>query len=228
MLEKGFYLMDCMDAMREFPDKFFELSIVDPPYQGNDAIGIVNSEKQHLHAASRKEYKAFDNVKPTQEYFDELKRVSKNWIVWGGNFFGLSGGVIAWNKHGTAFGEGEVAICSTHKSVRFFDFTWNGMIQGNMKNKEERIHSCQKPVALYLFLLNNYAKQGDKILDTHVGSASSLIACHRLGFDYWGFELDAEYYKAASERLAKEQAQQTLFSPEEIYKPQQQGLRFDE
>ena len=99
------------------------------------------------------------------------------------------------------------------------------MLQGNMKDKEDKIHPTQKPVPLYLWLLQNYAKRGDKILDTHVGSASSLIACHRMGFEYWGFELDADYHKAASERLAKEKSMTPLFEPQEIYK--QEGLSFD-
>ena len=99
------------------------------------------------------------------------------------------------------------------------------MLQGNMKDKEAKIHPTQKPISLYLWLLQNYAHRGDKILDTHVGSASSLIACHRMGFEFWGFELDADYYKAASERLAKEKEMQPLFAPQEIYK--QEGLTFD-
>ena len=99
------------------------------------------------------------------------------------------------------------------------------MLQGNMKDKEDKIHPTQKPVALYLWLLQNYAHRGDKILDTHVGSASSLIACHRMGFEYWGYELDADYFKAATERLEREKSMQPLFEPQEIYK--QVGLTFD-
>lgn len=153
----------------------------------------------------------FDNIMPDEAYFTELKRISKNQIVWGGNYFGLRGGVIVWIKNGTLFGEGEVAICSTHKSVRLFEFTWNGMLQGDMKNKEGRIHPTQKPVQLYKWLLKNYAKPGDKILDTHVGSASSLIACHQCDFEYIGFEIDEDYYKAATERLERVKAQMTMF-----------------
>ncbi len=193
--------IDCMVGMARYPDKHFDLAIVDPPYQGNDAIGMTDCKRKSAQATKRTVYRLFDNVAPDERYFAELRRVSKNQIIWGGNFFGLSGGVIAWNKHGTAFGEGECAVCSTHKSVRFFDFVWNGMIQGDMKNKENRIHPTQKPIALYKWLLKNYAKQGDLILDTHVGSASSLIACHDMGFDAVGFELDADYYKASKQRL---------------------------
>jgi len=119
----------------------------------------------------------------------------------GGNYFGLSGGVIVWNKHGTAFGDGEVAICNTHQSVRIFDYTWNGMIQENMKSKEIRIHSCQKPVALYKYILNKYAVNGNNILDTHGGSFSHAIAAYDLGFDLDIIELDPDYYNAGKFRF---------------------------
>jgi site-specific DNA-methyltransferase (adenine-specific) len=201
------YLMDCMDGMREFPDKYFELSIVDPPYGNNDAIGIKNGKK---HCANRTNYRLFKNDAPDTEYFEQLRRVSKNQIIFGGNFFGLTGGYICWNKHGTAFGEAELVYCSMINSVRIFDYVWNGMIQKNMRDKEIRIHPTQKPVALYKWLLKNYAKPGDKILDTHVGSASSLIACEDMGFEYVGFELDADYHAAATKRLNDFKAQTRL------------------
>jgi site-specific DNA-methyltransferase (adenine-specific) len=235
MLPSGFYNMDCLDAMREFPDKFFELSIIDVPY-GIGEDGSKNHTRRKL--AIAKDYKAFagnDEKCPDKEYFDELFRISKNQIIWGANHFISkipfdSSCWIVWDKQNgaTDFADCELAWTSFKSAVRKFTYRWQGMLQQDMKNKEERIHGCQKPIALYTWLLQNYAHRGDKILDTHVGSASSLIACHRMGFEYWGFELDAEYHKAATERLAKEQAQQTLFSPEEIYKPQQQGLSFDE
>lgn len=205
---------DCMEAMAEFPDKFFELAIVDPPYEAEDAIGLANGV---TNKAFRKCYKLFENKAPEEYYFRELRRVSKNQIIWGGNFFGISGGVIAWNKNGTAFGEGEVAICSTHKSVRFFEYTWNGMIQSDMKNKESRFHPTQKPIALYKWLLQNYAKPGDKILDTHLGSGSSRIAAWDMGFDFWGYELDADYFQAMEKRFEAHLAKPTLFAPEQMY-----------
>ena len=143
----------------------------------------------------------------------------------GGNYFALppTRGFVIWDKkqpQGISFASCEFAWTSFDVSARTF-------YMSPMNMKEERIHSAQKPIALYEYLLNNYAKRGDKILDTHVGSASSLIACHRMGFEYWGYELDADYYKAASERLEREKAMQPLFAPEEIYKPQQQGLEFE-
>jgi len=201
---------DCVSFMRGLPDKCYELAVCDPPYQAADAIGLKDCKRESLQAANRTVYKPFDNIKPSAEYFAELQRVARHWIVWGGNYFGLSGGVIAWNKHGTAFGEGEVAICSTHKSVRFFDYTWNGMIQSDMKNKETRIHSCQKPISLYRYILANYAKEGDRIFDSHGGSMSSVIACHEKGFAITCCELDADYYAAGLARVQKAMQQQTL------------------
>lgn len=203
--------MDCIEGMKKFPDNYFELAIVDPPYGNIDAIGLIDNKKNNLQATKRKNYKLFDNISPENEYYIELERVSKNQIVWGGNFLGLCGGVIVWNKNGTAFGEAEIAICSTHKSVKIYEFTWNGMIQGDMKNKEIRIHPTQKPVQLYKWILTNYAKEGDKILDTHLGSGSSRIAAYDLGFEFTGFELDKDYYETSEKRFKQHIAQLTLF-----------------
>lgn len=203
--------MDCMEAMAQMPDKAFDLAIVDPPYQAKDAIGLLNSNG---HVANRTAYKVFENVAPADDYFTELKRVSREQIIWGGNFFGLRGGYLCWDKNGTAFGEGELAYCSMFNSVRFFEFTWNGMLQGyGNKEKERRIHPTQKPVALYKWLLTNYAKPGDKILDTHLGSGSSRIAAYDLGFDFVGYELDKDYFEAQEARFARHTAQPKLFEP---------------
>ena len=191
---------DNMQLMARYPDNYFELAIVDPPYGNIDAIGLIDNKKGKQ-ATKRTNYKLFDNIAPDNEYYIELERVSKNQIIWGGNFLGLCGGVIVWQKNGTAFGEAEVAICSTHKSVKVFEYTWNGMIQQNMKDKENRIHPTQKPVALYRWLLQNYAKEGDKILDTHLGSGSSRIAADMEGFDFTGYELDKDYFEASVKRF---------------------------
>jgi site-specific DNA-methyltransferase (adenine-specific) len=201
---------DCMDLMSRYPDKYFDLAIVDPPYGASDALE-KDKDNSKKHSAKRTSYHQFENIAPTEEYFTELKRVSKNQIVWGGNFFGLCGGVIAWNKNGTAFGEGEVAICSTHKSVRFFEYTWNGMLQQNMKDKEIRVHPTQKPIALYKWILQRYAKEGDKILDTHLGSQSSRIASHEMGFDFVGCELDPDYFNDGCKRFEDYKKQLKLF-----------------
>lgn len=206
------YNMDCMEGMKQYPDKYFELAIVDPPYGGSDAIGVKNSNS---HNAIRKDYKLFENKYPSIEYFKELFRVSKNQIIWGVNFYPYSdifiGGRLVWDKKGTAFGRAEMAYLSMTKSVNIFEYTWNGMIQQNMKNKEVRIHPTQKPVALYEWLLMNYAKEGDKILDTHLGSGSSRIAAYKLGFDFVGCELDKDYFDAQEKRFKQETAQQLLF-----------------
>lgn len=202
---------DCIAVMKRYPDKFFNLAIVDPPYGNIDAIGLADNKKKGKQATKRTNYKLFENIAPDNEYYIELERVSKNQIVWGGNFLGLCGGVIVWQKNGTAFGEAEVAICSTHKSVRVFEYTWNGMLQQNMKDKEIRIHPTQKPVALYEWILKNYAKEGDVILDTHLGSGSSRIACHKAGLDFVGCEIDKDYFDKQEARFKNFIAQMTLW-----------------
>ena len=197
MLDFGFYNMDCMDGMKEFPDKYFELAIVDPPY----GIGI-NKSGRLGHYGGHKEW---DNETPNKEYFSELKRISQNQIIWGGNYFTLdpTRGFIIWDKmqpETVSFASCEYAWTSFDRSAKTF-------YKSPMNADFKRIHPTQKPVALYEWLLHNYAKQGDKILDTHVGSASSLIACYNLGFDYVGFELDKDYYDAASKRIDENKAQ---------------------
>ena len=214
------YNMDCMQGMAQFPDKYFDLAIVDPPY-GIGEDGSRNHTRGKLAVA--KNYKAFsgnDLEPPNQEYFNELFRVSKNQIIWGANHFierinKNSSCWVVWDKNNgeNDFADCELAWTSFKTAVRKFKFTWHGMIQGNMQNKEKRIHQCQKPVALYTWLLNNYAKQGYKILDTHLGSASSIIACEQspLELDYIGFEIDKEYFDLASKRIADHKAQISMF-----------------
>ena len=203
---------DKMKLMARYEDNYFDLAIVDPPYGGNDAIGLKNNSKKK--AAKRTDYRVFENVEPQKEYFEELIRVSKHQIIWGVNFynnFNLSGGRICWDKKGTAFGRAELAYYSGSKSVNICEIVWNGMLQQDMKNKEIRIHPTQKPVKLYEWLLMNYAKEGDKILDTHLGSGSIAIACHNLGYDLTACELDPDYYKAAMKRIEQHKNQTRLF-----------------
>jgi site-specific DNA-methyltransferase (adenine-specific) len=200
MLDAGFYLMDCMAGMAQFPDKFFELAIVDPPY--GLGASVVNSGGRFERYTNKNGN--WDTEVPTKEYFDELRRVSKEQIVWGGNYFDLppTKCFVIWDKRqpeNVSFASCEFAWTSFDRVAKTFYFRPQG--------QEFRFHPTQKPIALYKWLLTNYAHPGDKILDTHVGSASSLIACHQLGFQYWGFELDADYYKAASDRLARAKAQ---------------------
>ena len=205
------YNEDCVEVLKRFSDNHFDLAIVDPPYGNIDAIGLSDNKKKGKQATKRKGYHLFENIAPDNEYYLQLERVSKNQIVWGGNFLGLCGGVIVWQKNGTAFGEAEVAICSTHKSVKVFEYTWNGMIQQNMKDKEIRIHPTQKPVALYEWILHNYAKPSDLILDTHLGSGSSRIAAYKGGFNFVGFEIDQEYYEKQEKRFNDFKSQLRLF-----------------
>jgi len=212
---------DCMEYMAGLPDKAFDLAIVDPPY-GIGEDGSKNASRGKLAVA--KDYKPFsgnDKEAPPPEYFKELFRVSKNQIIWGGNymssFLPSRMGWIFWDKHMTGdFSAGELAFTSFDRALEKFDFAWNGMLQGNMKNKEFRIHPTQKPVALYKWLLSRYAKPGDRILDTHGGSGSICIACHDLGFDLTWMELDADYYKDACKRYKDHVAQAVLFEPQEI------------
>lgn len=210
---------DCMDYMRGLPDKAFELAIVDPPY-GIGENGDRNKSRGKLAVA--KDYKPFaggDVSAPEKEYFIELCRVSKNQIIWGGNHFAArlpnasSPCWIVWDKvtGDSDFADCELAYTSFKTAVRKFTFQWSGMLQGDMKNKESRIHPTQKPVKLYQWLLSNYAKPGQRILDTHLGSASSAIAAHYAGFDFVGIELDPDYYQAAVRRFDLETRQEALF-----------------
>tara|TARA_R110000851_G_scaffold324737_1_gene492250 strand:- start:137 stop:769 length:633 start_codon:yes stop_codon:yes gene_type:complete len=205
---------DNMILMARYKDNHFDLAIVDPPYGGNDAIGLKDNLSKNKQATKRNNYNLFKNVSPSIKYFKELKRVSKNQIIWGVNFyknFDLSGGRLCWDKKGTAFGRAELAYLSMTKSVNVCEITWNGMIQHDMKNKELRIHPTQKPIKLYEWLLMNYAKEGDKILDTHLGSGSIAIACHNLGYDLTACELDTEYYEKAMERINNHKRQIRMF-----------------
>jgi site-specific DNA-methyltransferase (adenine-specific) len=197
-----------MEYIKSLPDNAFDLAIVDPPY------GIGASEMQ-MGTGKNKKYlkgKNWDNKTPSQEYFDELFRVSKNQIIWGGNYFNLPliKGWIIWDKllnKEVSFADGEMAWNSFDKVLKIIKHQYSGFIGSD----NERIHPTQKPIKLYEKLLDLYAKQGDKILDTHLGSGSHAIACNNLGFELVGCELDADYFKASCERIAKEAQQERLF-----------------
>ena len=201
-------LLDCMEGMAAYPDKFFNLCIVDPPY-GIGEDGRNNHTRGGL--AKPKDYRnnsRYDDSSPGVEYFNELMRVSKNQIIWGANHFISklpydSSAWVVWDKqNGTNdFADCELAWTSFDCATRKFTFRWAGMLQGNMKSKQDRIHPNEKPYALYEWLLRNYAKPGDKILDTHLGSGSSRIAAYKLGFDFYGFEIDKDYFDAADKRF---------------------------
>lgn len=232
MLDFGYYNMDCMQGMKEFPDKYFDLAIVDPPYGRKEHGGRNRSRYVRQKNGSKIFVKDgqygnrnWDNEPPSEDYFNELMRVSKNQIIFGCNYFDypLIGGRIVWDKcnEGSDQSGAEIAYCSMNNRVDIFRYMWRGMFQGksitegttqqgNKRLNEKRIHPTQKPVALYDWLLSRYAKPNDIILDTHVGSASSLIACYNTNYKFVGFELDEYYYKVSKQRLDIEMAQMRL------------------
>jgi len=190
---------DCMEYMATVPDKYFDLAIVDPPY------GINFAKTYTGKGWVVREKKEWDKESPTKEYFDELFRVSKNQIVWGGNymtpFLPPSQHWIFWDKGQRDFSlaDGELAFTSFNKALRVFDMS-RGAMQGEQAG-EKKFHPTQKPIRLYEWLLTNYAKKGQKILDTHLGSGSSAIAAHYFGVDFVGCELDKDYFDAAKARF---------------------------
>ena len=206
--------IDCMEYMATLPDKAFELAIVDPPY----GIGIVKAIQKSTVTCTSSMFKMtkggdgsdFDSAIPPKEYFYELQRVSTNQIIWGGNYFldflGATRCIVVWDKmNGTnPMADAEIAWSSLNSKVRIFRMHHFSHGYG------DKIHSCQKPVKLYKWLLQNYAKPGDRILDTHLGSGSSAIAAHYAGFDFVGCELDEDYYKAACKRFDHETKQQAM------------------
>lgn len=212
---------DNMALMARYPDKYFELAIVDPPYGiGLDMINSLGSN-QSIHKE-----KDWNDFIPKEEYFNELFRVSKHQIIWGCNYYAKyipHVGRIVHDKQMPSentkfnFSHADLASCSLQKRITMFRYQWAGNRQGgiiNWKNDgtDGRIHPTQKPVALYRWLLQNYAKKGDKILDTHLGSMSIAIACDMEGFDLTGCELDPEYYRDGIKRLETFRKQTTLFA----------------
>ncbi len=204
------YNKDCMEAMKEMSDNQFDLAIVDPPY------GIGASEMT-MGSGKNKKYKKgkkWDNETRTQKYFNEIQRVSKNQIIWGGNYFAdklkPTRCYIFWDKgiNGDCdFADGELAWCSFDKVLRKAPIRYKGFLGAD----NIRIHPTQKPVKLYEWLLMNYAKEGDTILDTHLGSGSIAIACHNLGFELTGYEIDKEYFEAAKKRIEQHKQQGRLW-----------------
>lgn len=210
---------DNMAMMSRYPDNFFDLAIVDPPYGIDaDAKNSTTKKQSIKSAANSKSYgeQRWDESIPNPEYFKELFRVSKNQIIWGANYFGLKGGMIFWDKCVTmpTYSKGELAYCSNINSVQYFKYAWHGMVQEDMKNKEIRLHPTQKPVILYKWLLKNYGKPNQKILDTHLGSGSSRIAAYDLGFDFYGCELDKDYFDAQEQRFADHISKIDFWQPE--------------
>jgi site-specific DNA-methyltransferase (adenine-specific) len=209
---------DNMELMARYPDNYFDLAIVDPPY-GISEDGAKNHSRSKAAKAKKYTPKSWDTFSPLSGYFKELKRVSKNQIIFGANHFienipnSNSSSWVVWDKQNgdNDFADCELAWTNHKTAVRKFEFRWAGMLQGDMKNKETRIHPTQKPVALYKWLLDKYAKPTDKILDTHLGSGSIAIACHDYKFDLTACELDKEYFDKAMQRINNHTAQQKLF-----------------
>jgi len=207
-----------MDLMARYPDGAFDLAIVDPPYGiGFGEFNRTNKDSNGVrHKANKYKNADWDSEIPNIEYFNELRRVSKNQIIWGGNYYfdilGNSKGLICWYKKQPVknFSDCEYAWNSLNKPARVFEFAYYGNIQGNT-TADKKIHPTQKPVSLYEWILMNYAKEGDKILDTHLGSGSIALACHNLGFELTACELDPEYYAQTMKRIKQHTAQMRIF-----------------
>ncbi|HEL2123814.1 TPA: site-specific DNA-methyltransferase [Streptococcus suis] len=217
---------DCIDVMRKYPDNYFGLAIVDPPYFSGPEKRKFYGRKISPIGVQRLYGQTNEWEVPGKDYFDELFRVSKNQIILGVNYFqyDFGPGRIVWDKVNgqSSFSDCEIAYCSIHDSVRLFRYMWNGMMQGkslaeghvqqgNKRLNEKRIHPTQKPVNLYRWLVQKYAKKDDKILDTHVGSASSLIAFEEAGLEYVAREKDKQIYQSALARLEEYKSQIKLF-----------------
>lgn len=214
------YQMDCMEGLKQTPDKFYELCICDPPYGGgqhfNFRFGVGDS--------------VYQNDKPNHEYFQEIKRVSKNQIIWGGNYFAhdlpISRCWISWFKSQPLdnFSDFELAWTSFDRVSKQLNLESYGFRHSDKRNGESTIHPTQKPVALYKWLLTNYAKPGDRILDTHLGSGSHRIAAWDMGFDFWAWENDPDYFAAMQKRFEAHISKPVLFAPEEMYNFEQTKL----
>ena len=213
---REFKNMDCMAEMPKFPDNYFDVAIVDPPYYSGPEKRKFYGRKISPIGVQRIYDKSTSWSVPEREYFDELFRISKNHIIFGCNYFDypFGSGRIVWDKcnGSSSFSDCELAYTSFHDSVRLFRYMWNGMMQGksiseghiqqgNKKLNEKRIHPTQKPVNLYRWLVQRYLKPGQLVLDTHVGSGSSLIAFEEYGLQYIGYEIDKNYYDLASLRV---------------------------
>lgn len=222
----GCYCMDCMEGMAQFPNDFFDLAVVDPPYfSGPERRGYYGSKVSRI--GVHRDYPVSPKWDvPGREYFDELLRVSRHYIVWGCNYFDyrFAPGRIVWDKcnANTSFSDCEIAATDLFSSVRLFRFMWNGMMQGkslaeghimqgNTALNEKRIHPTQKPVALYDWIFREYAAPGQRVLDTHLGSGSSRIAAYNAGLKFTGFEISPEYYSLQEKRFQEYTAQQDMF-----------------
>lgn len=204
---------DCMDVMSRYPDNYFDLACVDPPYGIGD-FSMSQNKSGKIGKPAKWKYSWNDNT-PEESYFKEVERVSKEQIIWGANYyncFPTRGGAIVWFKDVVhpSLSKCEIASCTHHKKVEYIRLDWTNTDKYNALRGSD-IHPCQKPVGLYDWLLSNYAKEGDKILDTHLGSGSSAIAAHYGGFDFVGCEIDEDYFNAAKKRFDDETRQIDIF-----------------
>lgn len=208
---------DCLDFMKQLPDKCIDLVLTDPPYGIGESS---NNNKSRGKLTQAKDYglKDWDDFAPSKEVFDEIMRVSKNQIIFGANHFidkipYPSSSWIVWDKvnYGNDFADCELAWTSHKSAVRKFEFQWNGMLQGDMKNKEIRIHPTQKPRQLFVMILEKYAEKGQLVFDMFSGSGTTALACHDLGLDFICVEKDADYHAASVKRLEQHQRQGKLF-----------------
>lgn len=221
------YNLDCMTAMKRMPDGYFDLAVADPPYfSGPERRGFYGCRESKI--GVHRDYPVTPEWEvPGEEFFNELRRVSKNYIVFGCNYFDyhFPPGRIVWDKvnANSSFSDCEIAATTFHDSVRLFRYMWNGMMQGksvtegavmqgNKRKNEPRFHPTQKPIALYAWIFDRYAHPGDKILDTHLGSGSSRIAAWDAGLDFVGFEIEPYYFERQEERFAGHTAQISLFT----------------
>lgn len=208
--ENEIYLGDCLDIMRNIPDKSIDLVLTDPPYGNkNDAINIKNCSS---HKANRELYKHVKwNNKIEQIYFDELFRISKNQIIFGANHYNIDGNYIIWDKGQTLFGKEEKAFCSFIKNDKIYKYLWNGMIQEDMKNKQIRKHPTEKPIQLLVKILQDFSSENDLIFDGFAGSGTTALACIELNRRFICVEKDEDYYNIAKKRIEDAKSQLRLF-----------------
>ncbi len=225
---------DCMDAMAQMKDNEFDWGITDPPYFTGPEKRKYYGNEFSSHGVKRIDYPITETWEiPTQQYYNELCRVTKNQIIWGINYFefiGIGSGRIIWDKvnQASSFSDCEIAYCSAHDSVRLFRYMWCGMMQGksikeghimqgDKTKNEKKIHVTQKPIILYKWLFNKYVKEGESIYDSHLGSGSSRISAYEMGIDFYGTEKDETIFNTQEERYKYAIQQQSMFKPNEMY-----------
>ena len=206
---------DCLDIMRQLPDKCISLCLCDPPY-GIGESNERNATRRNVCRPTDYGHYAWDSKRIPPEYFDEIRRISQNQIIFGGNYYGSILGdtscYIVWDKDNTGdFADCELAWTSFKTAVRKFKYRWNGMLQENMRDKEKRIHPTQKPVALFEWILKLYSKPGDIVLDPFLGSGTTVAACINLERQYIGIEINPDYVLASQQRIKKATEQRRLF-----------------